>query len=62
MIDLDDDALATAAEGLGTTSKVETVNRALREIAARRHSLRFLDLVEELDLELDEQTMKEAWR
>jgi hypothetical protein len=49
-------------KSLGSKSKEETVNRAPREIAARRHSLRFLDLVEELDLELDEQTMKEAWR
>ncbi|MFV2198091.1 type II toxin-antitoxin system VapB family antitoxin [Nocardiopsis sp. LOL_012] len=62
VIDIDDDALATAAEELGTKSKVETVNRALREVAARRRSHEFLDLVGELDLDLDEETMKDAWR
>ncbi|WP_306369700.1 type II toxin-antitoxin system VapB family antitoxin [Nocardiopsis sp. CC223A] len=62
VIDLDEDALAAAAEELGTTTKVETVNRALREIAARRRSHRFIDLIGDLDLDLDEQTMGEAWR
>lgn len=62
VIDIDEDALSVAAEELGTKTKVETVNRALREVAARRKSHAFLDLVEELDLDLDEQTMKEAWR
>lgn len=36
VIDIDDKALARAQAELGTTSKVSTVNAALREIAARR--------------------------
>ncbi|MFI7700162.1 type II toxin-antitoxin system VapB family antitoxin [Nonomuraea sp. NPDC049480] len=36
VIDLDDDALAEAARLLGTTSKKDTVNAALREIVDRR--------------------------
>lgn len=61
-IDLDEGALTIAAEELGTTSKVETVNSALREIAARRHSHQFIDLLSELELDLDEETMAKAWR
>jgi len=34
-IDVDDDALAAAMRELGTTNKKDTVNAALREIAAR---------------------------
>ncbi|MGQ0467166.1 MAG: type II toxin-antitoxin system VapB family antitoxin [Sporichthyaceae bacterium] len=33
VIDIDDDALAEAMRELGTTTKVETVNRALRLVA-----------------------------
>ncbi|GAT80395.1 hypothetical protein STXM2123_1096 [Streptomyces sp. F-3] len=36
MIDLDDEALAEAARLLGTTTKKDTVNAALREVADRR--------------------------
>ncbi|MEV7779344.1 type II toxin-antitoxin system VapB family antitoxin [Kitasatospora sp. NPDC088351] len=36
VIDLDDEALADAARYLGTTTKKDTVNAALREIADRR--------------------------
>jgi hypothetical protein len=36
-IDLDDEALEAARAELGTTTKVDTVNAALREVAARRH-------------------------
>ncbi|CAM5665083.1 type II toxin-antitoxin system VapB family antitoxin [Streptomyces avidinii] len=36
VIDLDDDALAEAAQLLGTTTKKDTVNAALREVADRR--------------------------
>ncbi|MFF3669738.1 type II toxin-antitoxin system VapB family antitoxin [Microtetraspora malaysiensis] len=39
LIDLDDEALAEAAKLLGTSSKKDTVNAALREIVdRRRHS------------------------
>ncbi|MEV2278420.1 hypothetical protein AB0I72_22810 [Nocardiopsis sp. NPDC049922] len=59
---IDDDALSAAAEESGTKSTVETVNEARREVAARRRSHEFLDLVEGMDLDLAERTMKEAWR
>ncbi|MFD7451457.1 type II toxin-antitoxin system VapB family antitoxin [Kitasatospora sp. NPDC059827] len=36
VIDLDDEALADAARYLGTSTKKDTVNAALREIADRR--------------------------
>jgi Arc/MetJ family transcription regulator len=36
VIDLDDEALAEAAHHLGTTTKKDTVNAALREINDRR--------------------------
>ncbi|MFF4368702.1 type II toxin-antitoxin system VapB family antitoxin [Streptomyces sp. NPDC001594] len=36
VIDLDDEALAEAARHLGTTTKKDTVNAALREVADRR--------------------------
>jgi Arc/MetJ family transcription regulator len=36
VIDLDDEALKDAARHLGTTTKKDTVNAALREIADRR--------------------------
>lgn len=43
VIDIDDEALAAAAAELGTTTKVDTVNAALREIANRRLRLAFLE-------------------
>ncbi|GGQ52178.1 type II toxin-antitoxin system VapB family antitoxin [Kitasatospora griseola] len=36
LIDIDDEALALAAEVLGTKTKKDTVNAALAEIGARR--------------------------
>ena len=36
LIDVDDRALAVAMAEYGTTTKVETVNRALRDVADRR--------------------------
>jgi len=45
VVDINEDALREAREALGTTTKVETVNRALVEvaaIAARRRDLRRL--------------------
>jgi Arc/MetJ family transcription regulator len=50
VIDLDDEALADAAAELGTTTKVATVNEALRLAAARRRTAAYLDLLAELDL------------
>jgi Arc/MetJ family transcription regulator len=43
VIDLDDQALEEAAKELGTTTKRDTVNTALREVTARYRRLRALD-------------------
>ncbi|MDO5627592.1 MAG: type II toxin-antitoxin system VapB family antitoxin [Mobilicoccus sp.] len=42
-IDIDDEALTAAAEVLGTRTKKDTVNEALREVAARLRRLRALE-------------------
>jgi Arc/MetJ family transcription regulator len=67
LIDVDDDALGRAAEILGTTTKVETVNRALALVVARadRQAERdrfddLLDLVGDRLAEID--VRAEAWR
>jgi Arc/MetJ family transcription regulator len=67
LIDVDDDALARAASVLGTTTKVETVNRALRIVAdaqdrqaARSRFDDLLDLVGDRLAETD--VRAEAWR
>ncbi|MFE0630387.1 type II toxin-antitoxin system VapB family antitoxin [Streptomyces sp. NPDC058864] len=58
VIDLDDEALEAAAKELGTSTKRDTINTALREIVARNRRLRALrelqDLGDEgaLDVEL----------
>lgn len=36
VVDIDDEALAEAMKEYGTQTKVDTVNRALREVAQRR--------------------------
>lgn len=64
VIDLDDEALARAAEALGTTTKKATVNAALREtvaLAARRRDLERLlsGVLSDLD---DPEIMRQAWR
>lgn len=43
VIDLDNDALVAAAAELGTRTKVDTVNAALREVADRRRRMAFFD-------------------
>lgn len=67
LLDLDDDALARAAAVLGTTSKVDTVNSALRVVAAGAHNdercRRFDDLLNLLGDRLAETDVRaEAWR
>ena len=42
LIDVDDDALAEASELLGTRTKKDTVNAALREVGQRLNRLRAL--------------------
>ncbi len=63
VVDIDDEALAAAAAELGTTTKVETVNRALAEIAARPRRLAALARLRLADDDLgDRQVMERAWR
>ncbi len=42
-VEIDDDALADAAEVLGARTTKDTVNAALREVSARRRRRRALD-------------------
>ncbi|MER7770328.1 type II toxin-antitoxin system VapB family antitoxin [Kitasatospora sp. NPDC096140] len=51
VIDLDDEALADAARYLGTTTKKDTVNAALREIADRRRRAAALARMREMAAE-----------
>jgi Arc/MetJ family transcription regulator len=60
VIDVDDEALADAAAELGTSTKVATVNEALRLAAARRRTAAYLDLLAELHL--DDSERARAWR
>jgi Arc/MetJ family transcription regulator len=65
LIDIDEEALAAAMAEYGTTTKVETVNRALREVASRRQEaterfMRFALQVSDQLAECDVRT--EAWR
>jgi Arc/MetJ family transcription regulator len=63
LVDIDDDALRAAAAELGTSTKVETVNRALAEIAARPRRLAFLSTLRTADDDLgDPEVMRGAWR
>ena len=63
LVDIDDGALAAAAAELGTTTKVETVNRALAEIAARPRRLTALERLRTAEDDLgDADVMRGAWR
>jgi Arc/MetJ family transcription regulator len=64
LIDLDETALAEAAELLGTTSKKDTVNTALREVSQRLKRLKALDRLAEMGQrgEFDELLDKRAYR
>ena len=53
VVDLDESALADAAAELGTTTKVATVNAALRLAAARRRTREYLDILGELEMPED---------
>jgi len=59
-VDVNDEWLDAARAELGTDSKVETINAALREFADRR---RARDLIEALDeVELDFTRSADGWR
>lgn len=63
LVDIDDEALAAAAAELGTSTKVDTVNRALAEIAARPRRLAALErLCTTADDLGDAEIMRGAWR
>ena len=63
VIDIDDDKLEAAKRALGTSTKVETVNRALAEVAARKQRLAFLDDLDQAAVDLaDPEVMRGAWR
>lgn len=51
VIDLDDEALEAAAKELGTATKRDTINTALREVTARYRRLRALEESRELAAE-----------
>ncbi|MFJ3867448.1 type II toxin-antitoxin system VapB family antitoxin [Streptomyces nigra] len=51
VIDLDNDALEAAAKELGTSTKTDTINTALREIVARNRRLRALNELQDLAAE-----------
>ena len=63
LIDIDDEVLKAAKRALGTSTKVETVNRALAEVAARKARLAFLDDLDRAAVDLaDPEVMRGAWR
>lgn len=64
LIEIDEDYLAAAQRVLGTTTKKDTVNAALREVtalAARRRDLQRLTAHGLPDLD-DEDVMRAAWQ
>lgn len=64
LIDIDDEYLDAAQQALGTTTKKDTVNAALRQVAAlaaRRRDLHRLTSGSLPDLE-DEDVMRAAWQ
>lgn len=64
LVDVDDDALAAASELLGTKTKKDTVNTALRESVARLRRARALAGLTELGAEgvFDDLLDKESYR
>lgn len=58
-IDLDEEALAAAMSELGTSTKKDTVNTALREIAARNSRQRAFERLLQLG---DPSAGEQAWR
>jgi len=64
LIEIDEEYLAAAQQALGTATKKDTVNTALREVAAlaaRRRDLHRLTSGGLPDLE-DEDVMRAAWQ
>ena len=61
-INLDDAALAEAGKILGTSTKVDTVNSALRAVVARQRQLEMLERVAQDGTFTDSPKGDEAWR
>ncbi|WP_026932479.1 type II toxin-antitoxin system VapB family antitoxin [Glycomyces tenuis] len=62
VINLDDELVAQASEIFGTTTKVATVNAALKEAVDRERRRQFVEWVVEGGLELDPDEIREiAW-
>jgi Arc/MetJ family transcription regulator len=62
VLDVDDAALSEAAAELGTTTKVATVNAALRRVANQRAAVRMLDILDAAQADLSSEAMRGAWR
>ena len=64
LIEIDDEYLAAAQQVLGTTTKKDTVNAALREVTALAARRRDLDRLTSRGLPDpdDEDVMRAAWR
>lgn len=64
VVDIDEDSLIAARAALGTTTKVETVNRALVEVAALAARRRDLKRLVHGDLSAlgDKELYDAAWR
>jgi hypothetical protein len=64
VVDIDEESLREARAALGTTTKVETVNRALAEVAALAARRRDLKRLAGGDLPSlgDEELYRNAWR
>jgi len=64
LIDIDDDALEHARRALGTTTKRDTVNQALVEVAALAARRRDIDRLRADGLPdlRDQEVMDRAWR
>ncbi len=64
LVDIDEALLAQAQEALGTSTKKETINRALAEVVAvtaRRREIERLDRGTYADLG-DPEVMRRAWQ
>ncbi len=61
LFDIDDDALALAAEELGTKTTVATVNAALREVANRRAVSKMIQQLRDSATDLSPDAMRGAW-
>jgi Arc/MetJ family transcription regulator len=64
VVDIDDEALAEAMKEYHTQTKVDAVNRALREVAKRRTERlrRAFDVWDRMAADMAETDWDEAWR